>query len=470
MASDVKKGKKFRLRLKPLQQIVIGFIVVILLGTILLSLPISSAEGRAPSLLSCFFTSVSATCVTGLAVVDTLTTWSVFGQIVILLMIQFGGLGTMSMVVVLALLVRKRISPLENIIVSQSLGLDANENTATDLMKIIVIGTFGFETLGALLLMIRFIPRFGVGQGIYKSIFHSVSAFCNAGFDLLGPEGMSVMKDDPTVLLVLSALIIIGGIGFLVWADLGVFLLSKRKMKLSVADALHNIAGRSNRLFAYTKLVLLVTAILLVSGSALTLAFEWNNALAGMDLFHKIVNAFFHSVSLRTAGFASLNNAELSAGTQVFSIIFMFIGGASGSTAGGIKVSTVALAFISTLRVMGGRDGVVVFRRRIKPEVTTRAMALVLFGETVVAIGALSLYVSSDVTFMQALYEAVSAYATVGLSLGVTPGLGPFAQIVLTLLMFMGRVGVITIVLSLIQKNGAGSPDARRPDAQFLIG
>lgn len=470
MAVKSKNRSRGVFRIKPVQQIVIGFVTVILVGAFLLSLPASSASGKWTPFVTSLFTSVSATCVTGLAVVDTLTSWSVFGQIVILLMIQFGGLGTMSMVVILSLLLKRRVSPHENTIVAQSLGLEGTENLASDLMRVILAGTAITETVGALLLSIRFIPKFGLWQGIYKSVFHSISAFCNAGFDLLGPEGMGVFRDDPFVLLTLAALIIIGGIGFLIWADVLDFIFAKRKSKLSAAKAMHNIAGRSDRLFVYTKFVLLATAVLLTAGTALTLSLEWNGALAGMDPFGKIVNGFFHSVTLRTAGFAAINNGDLTPATQIVSIVFMFIGGASGSTAGGIKVSTVALAVVSTVRTMRSSDETDIFRRRIRPEIVSRSMAIVLLGEAIIAIGTLLLYLTSGAPLLDSLYEVTSAYATVGLSLGITASLGTLSRFILIFLMFMGRVGVITIILSFVQKNAGKSRSARRPDAQFLIG
>ena len=465
------QGKvRLHFRIKPIQQIVLGFVVVILLGTFALCLPMSSSTGGWTPFLTSLFTSVSATCVTGLTVVNTLTHWSMFGQIVILLMIQFGGLGTMSMIVILAMLLKGSVSPQENTIVAQSLGLEGTENLASDLMKVILTGTFTVEAIGALLLSVRFIPKFGIGQGIYKSIFHSVSAFCNAGFDILGPDGMGVFRDDPAVLFILSALIIIGGIGFLVWADVFDFIFAKRKSKLSAAKAMHSIAGRSDRLFAYTKFVLIVTAVLLVSGTALTLAFEWDNALAGMNPFLKISNAFFHSASLRTAGFASVDNGSFTAATKVFSIIFMFIGGASGSTAGGVKVSTVALTAITVVRTMLGSDETDVFRRRVRPDIVSRAMVLVLLGQAIVAAGTCLICLTGGTHLIDSLYEVTSAYATVGLSLGLTPALGTAGRIILIVLMFMGRVGVITIILSFIQKNAGKNRSARRPDTQFLIG
>ena len=474
MLYNIQNKKKIRRRIKPLQMIVLGFTAVIALGTLILMLPVSTASGKGADLLDAAFTSVSATCVTGLTVVDTFSFWSRFGQIVILCLIQFGGLGAMSMIVLLALMIRKRISPRDNLIVSRSLGLDGSEDTASGLMRIIITGTFSIELIGAVILSFRFIPEFGPGEGIYKSVFHSVSAFCNAGFDVMGDykggASLSAFSDSPLVLLTLSALIIIGGVGFLVWADVWGCIFAKKHIRLSASEAVHNIAGRKDTLFPYTKFVLLVTALLLVSGTCFTAISEWNRALSGMSVGSKLLNSFFHSVSLRTAGFATIDNGTLAPGTKAFSIVYMFIGGASGSTAGGVKASTVGLAVYAMIRVMGGGTDVVIFGRKVKQETVLRALALVFIGEVLIAL-CTSLIVAFERTpFLDTLYEATSAYATVGLSAGLTGALCSGGRVILMVLMFFGRVGILTILLSIIQRSSVGTEEVKRPDTQFLIG
>lgn len=474
MLYNIKTEKRHRLRIKPLQTIVLGFALVILIGTLALMLPVSTAEKGGAPFLTAAFTAISATCVTGLTVVDTLTYWSRFGHCVILGLIQFGGLGAMSMIVLLALMIRKRISPRDNLIVSQSLGLDGSESTATSLMKIIVTGTFSCEFIGAMILSIRFIPEFGVGEGLFKSFFHSISAFCNAGFDVMGSykdgASMTAFSDSPLVLLTLSALIITGGIGFIVWADVWGCIFAKRHIRLNASEAIHNIAGRKDTLFPYTKFVLIVTSILIVSGTVFTAIFEWDGVLAGMSVPQKLLNSFFHSVTLRTAGFAAVDNGSFAPITKSFSVVYMFIGGSSGSTAGGVKVSTVALAVYAMFRVMGGNTDVVIFGRKVKHETVLRALALVFIGQAVIITGTTIIMSSDGIPFIDVLYEVTSAYATVGLSAGITSALGTLARVVIMIYMFFGRVGLLTILLSVIQRSSVRVKNLDRPDTQFLIG
>lgn len=479
MLDKKKKGfrqalKKFRL--SPLQYVVVGFILLITLGTLLLTLPISSVSREFTPLSDAAFTATSAACVTGLSVYDTLSYWSLFGKIVILVLIQIGGLGVMSMAVLWALLLKRSVSPRENLIVSQSLGLSGSNGAATQLMKMIVGGTFIFEFLGAVVLSFRFIPLFGVGQGIFKSIFHAVSAFCNAGFDIMGNfrggSSVSAFASDPLVLITLSCLVIIGGIGFIVWTDVFLMIVSKIRGKNDpMRQGPWLITESASRLSAYSKFVLIVTLILLVFGSGFTLLCEWNGAFADMSAGDKVLNAFFHSVSLRTAGFASVPNSNAGTPVKIMSVLLMFVGGASGSTAGGVKVSTIGVFVYSVFVIMTtGRDHVVLFKRRIRQDVILRSMAIVITGIAIVFAATCILALTNDVTAMEAVYEAVSAYATVGLTLGVTPGLNLAGKVLIIVLMFLGRVGTLTVLLSIARKSSTKKSSVDYPEARFMIG
>lgn len=474
--SLIKKIKRKRKKLSPIQYVVVGFVLLIAAGTLFLSLPISSRARTFTPISNAAFTATSAACVTGLSVYDTMTHWSLFGKIVILTLIQIGGLGVMSMAVLWALLLKRSLSPRENLIVSRSLGLSGSNDAATRLMKIIVCGTFSFELVGAIVLSFRFIPLFGVREGIFKSVFHSVSAFCNAGFDIMGGyhkgSSLSAFSSDPLVLITVSCLVIIGGVGFIVWADVFTALTVKLKGKNKVSrTGTWLITESASRLSAYSKFVILLTVVLLIFGMCVTLVCEWNGVLADMKLGDKLLNAFFHSVSLRTAGFSSFDNGKASVPVKVMSVLWMFTGGASGSTAGGVKVSTIGIFIYSVFVIMTtGKNKVVIFKRRIKEEMILRTMAIVITGGAIIFAASSLLVFVGDLTPMQALYESVSAYATVGLTLGVTAGLNLFCKVIIMLLMFLGRVGILTVLLSLASKSARSKDFIDYPEAHFMIG
>ena len=435
----------------PTQVVVVGFLCVILVGTFLLSLPISSTDNKFTDPISALFTATSATCVTGLSVETTAEHFSLFGQIVILVMIQVGGLGFMSMAVLFSLIVKRSMTPKEDLIIAESFGLSGNVDAARGFGRKILAWTGLFELLGTLLLSVRFVRKYGAARGIYYSIFHSVSAFCNAGFDVLGSDSLAGFSNDPVVVLTVSALIIIGGIGFVVWFDLG------------------NLRNKK-RLSPYTKLVLITTVVLLAVGTFATLILEWNNALADMSFGQRILNAFGHSVSLRTAGFSYFDNAVMTDALKFISILLMMIGGASGSTAGGIKVSTIAVMVVAVVSSALGKEDAVVFRRRIKRVAIVRAMSLFMIAITFTVTSALVISALDSVPMLSALYETVSAYATVGLSLSVTPMLGSVSRIILVVLMFMGRVGVLTLTFSLAMRSSKKNSAARFADTNIMIG
>lgn len=468
------KNKEKR-RFSPAQVLTIGFLLIILIGTLLLMLPISTRSGQSVSFSTAAFTATSATCVTGLTVTDTASTWSIFGQLVILAMIQIGGLGFMSVAVLMSRLLRRTITPRENRLVAESLGLSSAEGASGGFVGRLLAGTFLFEGGGAILLATQFVPLFGWKSGIYRSVFHAVSAFCNAGFDIMGDfrggTSMSAFAEAPLVTGTLAALTIIGGIGYVVWMDLFDVAVSRiRHLRAKRTRIASDLNGRVDRLGIYSRVVLIMTGLLLVLGFGLTLVLEWDSALAGLSVGGKLNAAFFHSASLRTAGFAVFDNASMSDAGKAVSVILMMIGGASGSTAGGLKVATVGLLVYSVLQIARGAHEIVLMHRTISKDTVLRAMTLCMIGLFFVGGSTLLISAVCDAPAMTALYETASAYATVGLSLRFTSSLNLFGRFWIMLLMYMGRVGILTITYSLALRRAARSDTLRYPEVPFMVG
>ncbi len=439
--------------------IVLGFIVIILIGTLLLTLPISSADGKATSPIDACFTVVSASCVTGLTVVDTATHWSGFGHAVILVLIQVGGLGFMTMAVLLSLLIKRAVTPKERMLVAMSYNLDSYDSTM-QIVRRVAVGTLGFELIGACILAIRFIPDYGVGEGIFKSVFHSVSAFCNAGFDIIGIgnpniSSMSYYTTDPIINVTLTLLIIVGGIGFIVWSDL------------------INLATKKKQLSVYSKFVLVITLILLATGATFFAAFEWNNpnTLGGIDsTADKIMISIFQSSTWRTAGFVTISNASFTDASKLLGIILMFIGGASGSTAGGVKVATVGVLVFTVFCTAIGKKRAVFKGRTISSESFVRAVTVIVVQLTAALAGILILTANCGFDILSVIYETVSAISTVGVTTGITPSLPTLSKLIVMLLMFFGRVGILTVTLAVMKNQSGSEPNVTYPEAKMLIG
>ncbi len=432
---------------------------MILVGTVLLSLPMASADGTRTGIVDSAFTVVSATCVTGLTVVDTATHWSVFGHTVIITLIQIGGLGFMTVAVLLSLLIKRSITPRERMLVAMSYNLDSYDSTM-QIFKRVAIGTFAFELIGACVLAMRFIPDFGLGAGIYKSIFLSVSAFCNAGFDVIGVGNdaigsMSYYVDDPIINLTLGLLIIVGGIGFIVWSDL------------------INLVTKKKRLSVYSRFVLVITGILLLVGTVIFALLEWNNpdTLGGIDsTFSKMLASFFQAVTWRTAGFATIDNGAFTQNSQLLGMILMFIGGASGSTAGGVKVATVGVLLFTVWCTALGR-GHAVFKGRTITEATfVRAVSVICVQLFAIIIGTFVLEMNTGFDIMSVLYEVVSAISTVGVTTGITTALPTLSKLTVMLLMFFGRLGILTVTLAVMKNQSGSEPNVKYPEAKMLIG
>ena len=439
------------------QLIALGFALLILVGTIILCLPISSSSGRFTSPIDAAFTAVSASCVTGLITVDTATHWNTFGQIVILVMIQIGGIGFMTTAVLLSLIFKKAMTPKDRMLVANSYNLNSYDSIS-ELVKRIIVGTLSIEGAGAALLAIRFIPDFGVAEGIYKSIFHSVSAFCNAGFDIIGTEpditSLSHYATDPLVNITLALLIILGGIGFLVWSDIINFASKKRKLSI------------------YSRFVIIVTLLLLVSSTLLTAIMEWNNpaTIGEFSPPQKILSSFFLATSWRTAGFSMVENGLLNESTQYLGMLLMFIGGASGSTAGGVKVATFGIVIFAVWCVAVGKKKTVMFGRTVSDNAFVRATAVIVVQIIAALLGVILLNVFNDFSMTDILYEVISAVSTVGLTLGITPALSALSKLVIMLLMYFGRVGILTVTYAVMKSQSSKEEHISYPDANMLIG
>lgn len=428
------KGKIKSFKLNPPRVLALGFASLILLGSILLNLPIATKTGESIGYVNALFTSASAVCVTGLAVVNTGEFWSLFGQITIIILIQMGGLGFMTMATIGALIVGKKITLKERLIIKEQL----NQETMSGLVKLtkyVILSTFAIEAIGALLLSTRFIPIYGWIKGTYFSIFHSISAFCNAGFDLTG-DSIAPFVGDFTINMTIAALIILGGLGFTVYIDIS----RQRSFK---------------KLHLHSKLVLTITGTLLIIGMVVFLLIEYNNPLTLRTLsgYEKFISSFFQSVVPRTAGFYSIDMGGLYDTTVFFMVILMFIGGSPGSTGGGIKTTTFGTLMLTTISVIKGEKDVVAYRKRISNEIINRSLAIATIGIVLVIVVSFVLTVTESATFLDVLFETTSAFATVGLTRGITPNLTDFAKVVLTFTMYAGRVGPLTMAFAFAKQN-----------------
>jgi len=421
--------------------VALAFVAIILIGAGLLALPAASRSGVSCGFRPALFIATSATCVTGLSLFDTWTQWSGFGQAVILCLIEIGGLGFMSAATLLVFALRRRIGLKQRLVMAQALSV-SDMDGIVKLQKTVLVGSFTVEAVGALILLLRFWPEYGFFTALKWGIFHSVSAFCNAGFDIFGciTPGASLLEfqSDPIVLLTLGSLVVIGGLGFLVWQEIA----EKRLFR---------------KFSVYTKLVLLTTAALILVGTVLIALVEWNNpgTLGSLSTGDKLLNALFQSVTLRTAGFAAIDQAALTEGGKGISMILMIIGGSSGSTAGGLKTVTfIVLALFIAARARG-KNTVCVFKRTIPERQVLDAMTIACIMLALVLFGGVFISATSPIGLTDALYEAVSAIATVGLTAGATGALSIQAQYLIILYMYFGRVGVLTISLGFLMGNRA---------------
>lgn len=453
MIMKEKKSKNYSLTYPKI--VALGFALIILIGTVLLMLPVSS-RGEEISFIDAFFTATSATCVTGLVTYDTATTWSLFGQIVILFLIQIGGLGFLTVIAFVSGIIKKRMSLKEKMLLKDAVG-SLNIGGGKNLVRSVLLLTLCCEVTGAIILSTRFIPLAGVPKGIYLSVFTSISAFCNAGFDLMGSfapsSSLTTVNNDPVIIITVSLLIIIGGLGFIVWQDM--------------RDKRFNFKGFS----IHTKLVLTITSFILVVCTALFLAFEYANekTLADMPAWQKVLNAFFANVTTRTAGFNSIDTAGLTSASKMLTIMLMFIGGSSGSTAGGVKTTTIGVLVLCVISTLRNKDDVNAFDHRINNTAIKKAISIVFINlAEIVTATFLILLFQKGFTLIDVLFECTSAIGTVGMSTGITPELCTASKIVIIFLMYVGRLTSLIFALMFISLRAKTT--TQKPLGNILVG
>lgn len=420
------------------QIIALGYFLMILAGALLLMLPFASRSGQGTDFLTALFTATTSTCVTGLIVVDTATHWSLFGQLVILLLIQVGGMGFITMGVVFAMVLKKKITLSLRELVQES--MNANQvGGMVRLVRQVFLGTMLIEGIGALLLSIRFIPQLGIAKGIYYSIFHAISAFCNAGIDLMGSvsgpyASLTDYVSDPLVSLVICGLIIIGGIGFFVWGDVRKHKLHWRKYAL------------------HTKLALSMTFLLLFGGTLLFYFLEQNHTLAHMSMGEGMLAAFFDAVTARTAGFNTTDTAALSSSSKLLTILLMLIGGSPGSTAGGIKTVTVMVLVVYVWSNLRSEKGCNVFGRRLLDDDIKKASNVVIISLMLAMAAAFAISAMQSFPMEDIMFEVFSAIGTAGMTTGITRSLSTASRVIIILLMYCGRIGSMSFALSFTER------------------
>lgn len=450
----------------PTRRIAFSFLMVILIGSFLLSLPICN-QGQSMSYLNHLFISTSATCVTGLVPIVVSEQYSIYGQIVILLLIQIGGLGFLTLFNMFLVFLKKKLSYTNKIIMQESLNQSSMLHIEVYLRRVVKYTVF-FEIIGAICLSFVFIPEFGLLKGIYFSIFHAISAFCNAGFDVLGSQSLIGYQSHLWMNLVIAGLIIAGGLGFVVWVDLR---LSWRRYQENFKVFQWKRFLRS--LSLHTKIVLITTFFLIVSGMIGILILEYHNplTLGHLSWYEKILVSFFQSVTTRTAGFATVDMASLYDATKLLMSAFMFIGGSPAGTAGGIKTVTFAITILYVHSLARGEDSVKIMKRSIGEQIVKRSLTIAIVSFFIALAGLMVLSISENMNFIDIVFEVFSAFATVGLTAGVTPLLSSIGKIVIIVLMYIGRIGPITMVLIFVKKhNQMKGKDIAYPEANVLIG
>ena len=454
--------KKFKL--SSIHLIPLSFLAAILIGTVLLALPVSSASGTWTPFEDALFTSATSVCVTGLVVVDTYLYWSVFGKAVILVLIQIGGLGVITVVATLMLLAHKHFSLSSRLTLRDAMNLDSISGLLGFLSRVIR-GTLIVELIGALLYMPAFIPVFGTGQGIWVSVFTAISAFCNAGIDILGPDSLAPYRTQPLVLIVTMVLIILGGIGYVVWIDIS------KKAGYGIRRSF-SLRQTAKRLSEHTKLVLAITGTLILSGAFLVFWSEYNNpdTIGGMPLPLKILNSLFESVTFRTAGFATFSQKAITDITCVAAYLWMFIGGSPIGTAGGVKTTTFYLYLLNISSYIRGKSHVRVFNRSVTSTQMKKASVIVEVSVITVLILTLLLIATNPLDFKDGLFEIMSACATVGLTRDVTQTLNLAGKLIVTAAMYLGRIGPISMAIFLARGTGRTEPEVQYADGNFYIG
>ncbi len=435
-------------RLNPAQILALGFLIAITIGTVLLSLPISTVNGQRLPFVDALFTATSATCVTGLKVVDTGSYFSLFGQLVILILIQFGGLGIMTIATLFGLMFGRHISLREKMVVQEALKHSTLGGIRV-LLRYVIILTLSIEGLGAILLYLRW-KGAGINHPGYCAIFHAVSGFCNAGFSLF-KDSLVGYRSDPVINITVLLLIILGGLGFIVLTNL-------RRYR----------PGRKETLSLHTKVVLSMTFFLIVFSIPLIFLLERNNTLSNLPLGGKILGATFQAITPRTAGFNTLDIGSMKQASLFFLMLLMFIGASPGSTGGGVKTSTFGVFLVTIWTFLRGKKEITIFKRTISHRVTREVLTVVAFASGLVILATFLLLLTEGKEFIKVLFEVVSAFGTVGLSTGITDTLSQLGRIIITTIMFVGRIGPLTIAVAMGQKEYA--PLYKYPEERVMIG
>lgn len=452
---DFWKDKK----LSTMQTLAIGFLGVILLGGFLLYLPVSNQQPI--SFLDALFTSTTAVCVTGLVTVVPATQFTLFGKIILLILIQIGGLGIIACMIGFFIILKKRISIRERILIQETYNMTGLTGMIAFVLKILK-GTFVAEGIGAILYSFQFVPEYGLEKGIVYSVFHSVSAFCNAGIDILGNDSFMRYTSNPIINITTMLLIVMGGLGFIVWYD--------------VYDTYKKVSDKRRfwaKLSLHSKLVLVMTSGMIVLGTLFVLILEFHNpdTIGNLPIGEKIMASMFHSVSTRTAGFATVSQVDLRAGTKFLSSIWMFIGGSPCGTAGGVKTTTIAMLLLTCVNVMYGKKDTECFGRKVPDENFRTGFSVVLMGYLFLMSGMVGLTVlEPEIDFLDLMYEGVSAIATVGLTADVTGRLGDLSKIVIMCMMYIGRLGPVTVALIFGTKKNRRERARQLAEQRIMVG
>lgn len=450
-------NEKVKKPLSPTRVIVGSFVLIILVGTILLTMPFASKSGSFTNIVDSLFTATTATCVTGLVTVDTFSHWSYAGQGIILALIQIGGLGLVTLTTFFLVALRKKAGLSGMMLAREAVGSN-DLSSLKRLVGMVIVFSFIVELIGAALLSIRFVPQFGLEEGIWISFFTAISAFCNAGIDLFGRTtpfaSLTEYAADPLVLFTVMGLIVAGGLGFIVYYDL-LFAGKKR-----------------GHLMLHTRIVLIATSVLILSGAILFILFEWGNpkTLGAIDgLGNKLMSGLFQSVTTRTAGYNTFSMGDMTEPSKLLSSMLMFVGAAPGSTAGGMKVTTIVVLAATVLTTVRGREEVTVLNRKIDRRVVYKAFSLIMIGMTVAVISTAVIYIAEEIHLIDAVFEAFSAIGTVGLTTGITPDLSVVSKLTLIITMFLGRVGPFTFFIAFSGKSDK-SKAVILPEGQIIVG
>ena len=452
-----------KIRIKPVHYIPLSFLLVITAGALLLMLPAASASGAGTDFLTALFTATTSVCVTGLVVVDTYAHWSLFGQFIILILIQIGGLGVVAVGSMIMLIRRKKFFLGDRMLLGDSLNVDRSKGLLLFLIRMFR-GVFTVELIGAALCAVKFIPMFGIAHGLWTSLFQSVSAFCNAGMDVVGPNSMIDLRGSYILMFTTMILIVLGGIGFVVWFDLTDGIRNCIRYRYSPSMFF-------SRLPEHSKLVLMITAGLIVFGTACIFFAEYNNpaTLGQMSLIDKLVNSLFQSITFRTAGFASIPQDSMTEVSCMAGYVLMFIGGSPVGTAGGIKTITAFLFFMNAFSYVNGKKENVIFHRRVPEEMMRKSSAIVFFSIITVFVMTMLLMSRGNIVHTDALYEVVSALGTVGLSRGITPKLDSVGRVIIIVSMYLGRIGPISMAIFFTRGTGSAN-SIKHANGKFYVG